>query len=106
VDGSAATCIEARPQGGVTFTSRNGSDPGYQPFTKAASFQIWARTNGTSGTAGVRSTSSGLYVRYHFTGRRLQKEGSSIDGGGGGGDYESVINIGQNKCTLSAYLRL
>jgi len=53
VGGSNATCIEAQPQGGVTFTSRNGSNPDYQPFTKASSFQVWARTNGTSTGSGT-----------------------------------------------------
>ena len=53
VGGSNATCVQARAQGGLTFTSRNGSEPGYQAFTKASSMTIWARNNGTSGDSGV-----------------------------------------------------
>lgn len=55
VGGSNATCLQPRAQGGVTFTARNGSAAGYQPFTNASSLTISVRNNGTSGTSGVGS---------------------------------------------------
>ena len=61
--GSNATCIQAAASGGVTFTARNGSDPGYQPFAKASSLTIWARSNGTSGSTGVSIPEPGLSPR-------------------------------------------
>lgn len=32
VDGSNATCVEVKAQGGLSFVSRGASTPGYQPF--------------------------------------------------------------------------
>ena len=61
--GSNATCIQAAASGGVTFTARNGSEPGYQPFAQAASLTIWARKNGTSGSTGVSSPEPALSPR-------------------------------------------
>jgi cullin-associated NEDD8-dissociated protein 1 len=53
VGGSNATCLAPRAKGGVTFTARNGSASGYQPFTKANTLTISIRNNGTAGNTGV-----------------------------------------------------
>lgn len=49
VDGSSATCVEVKPQGGLSFVARNGSNAGYQPFIPANADSISFYVKQTSG---------------------------------------------------------
>ena len=50
VNSASATCVDTKPQGGLTFVSRSATDSGYQPFISG---------NATTVSFYVKQTASG-----------------------------------------------